>query len=335
MQWYYVEGGQRRGPVSQEDLENLARSNTIGPETLVWREGMAEWRPYRQFQPLEIPPEQPSAPLQPPTPAEWFYVDAGRRMGPVTTHELENLARNRTVEADTLVWREGMTTWQAYREVRPAALAPTSTPAHPQSQGPICVECGKPFPADELIQYEGSYVCAACKPAFFQKLKEGVRISNARINGPMNYAGFWIRVLAHFIDVVILSVVVSALVFVIAFVVGLASFGMRRSGGSYGGMNIMLILSLEGIFFLIIFGLSAWYFTWFTVKRGATPGKLLLHLKVVRADGVPLTYARAFGRLCGLILSFVCCYIGVIMVGFDDEKRALHDRLCDTCVVKQ
>jgi uncharacterized RDD family membrane protein YckC len=27
-------------------------------------------------------------------------------------------------------------------------------------------------------------------------------------------------------------------------------------------------------------------------------------------------------------------YIGYIMAGFDDEKRTLHDRICDTRVIK-
>jgi hypothetical protein len=29
----------------------------------------------------------------------------------------------------------------------------------------------------------------------------------------------------------------------------------------------------------------------------------------------------------------LACSIGFIMAGFDDEKRALHDRMCDTRVV--
>jgi uncharacterized RDD family membrane protein YckC len=110
---------------------------------------------------------------------------------------------------------------------------------------------------------------------------------------------------------------------------------MRRAGGTRGPTDIALILIVEAILFLAFAGGSAWYFTWFTGKHGGTPGKLILRLKVVGSNGAPLTYARAFSRFWGMILSLLCCYIGVIMVAFDDEKRALHDRLCDSRVVKQ
>ena len=50
MSWYYVEQGKQTGPVSDEQFNALLQSRTILPETLVWREGMAEWVPYRQLQ---------------------------------------------------------------------------------------------------------------------------------------------------------------------------------------------------------------------------------------------------------------------------------------------
>jgi uncharacterized membrane protein len=48
MKWYYVEGGQQQGPVSDAELEGKSRAGAITPETLVWREGMANWQPYRE-----------------------------------------------------------------------------------------------------------------------------------------------------------------------------------------------------------------------------------------------------------------------------------------------
>jgi hypothetical protein len=37
-----------------------------------------------------------------------------------------------------------------------------------------CDACGLPVPEDEVIQFEGRQICAACKPAFVQQLREGV-----------------------------------------------------------------------------------------------------------------------------------------------------------------
>jgi hypothetical protein len=46
--WYYVENGQQRGPVSDAELESLHQAGTITTETLIWREGMANWQPWRE-----------------------------------------------------------------------------------------------------------------------------------------------------------------------------------------------------------------------------------------------------------------------------------------------
>jgi len=49
----------------------------------------------------------------------------------------------------------------------------------------------------------------------------------------------------------------------------------------------------------------------------------------------PITYGRATGRCFAEILSGMICYIGYLMAAFDEEKRALHDRICNTRVVKR
>jgi len=48
MNWYYVERGQQAGPVGDEQFADLVRNGRILPDTLVWREGMADWLPYRE-----------------------------------------------------------------------------------------------------------------------------------------------------------------------------------------------------------------------------------------------------------------------------------------------
>jgi hypothetical protein len=45
MLWYYADGGQQRGPVSQEELQRLVTAGTIAPSALVWKEGMGAWEP--------------------------------------------------------------------------------------------------------------------------------------------------------------------------------------------------------------------------------------------------------------------------------------------------
>ncbi len=48
MNWYYVEAGQQAGPVDDAQLQGLVQTGRITGETLVWREGMANWLPYSE-----------------------------------------------------------------------------------------------------------------------------------------------------------------------------------------------------------------------------------------------------------------------------------------------
>ena len=69
-------------------------------------------------------------------------------------------------------------------------------------------------------------------------------------------------------------------------------------------------------------------------RVGATPGKMALGLKVVRPNGGPITLGRAVGRYFAKRLSSITLGIGYIIAGFDAEKRAMHDMIVDTRVVR-
>lgn len=43
--WYFAQDGSQAGPVDQATLAAMVRSGEVGPDDLVWREGMAEWQP--------------------------------------------------------------------------------------------------------------------------------------------------------------------------------------------------------------------------------------------------------------------------------------------------
>lgn len=46
-----------------------------------------------------------------------------------------------------------------------------------------CGECGKVLPAHEMIRHGRTYICAACKPIFLQKLSEGAATSETNTKG--------------------------------------------------------------------------------------------------------------------------------------------------------
>ena len=76
--------------------------------------------------------------------------------------------------------------------------------------------------------------------------------------------------------------------------------------------------------------------TYFIGRFAATPGKMICGLKVVTPDGAgSVSYARAAGRHLSEYISMIILAIGYIMAAFDSEKRALHDRICNTRVIKK
>lgn len=64
--WWYVSDGERKGPVSDEELHRLLISGAVAPTSLVWKEGMQSWQPAAQVEALaatlaSLPPEIPQA----------------------------------------------------------------------------------------------------------------------------------------------------------------------------------------------------------------------------------------------------------------------------------
>jgi len=137
-------------------------------------------------------------------------------------------------------------------------------------------------------------------------------------NSTMDYAGFWIRVLAYLIDAVIL-IVVGMLLAVL-------------SGGAIIDIEAQETFGITDFLSLII-GLA--YFIGFEASEmQATPGKKALGLIVTDMQGQRISYARAAGRYFGKILSGLILLIGYIMVAFTEKKQGLHDLLASTLVVK-
>jgi len=181
-----------------------------------------------------------------------------------------------------------------------------------------CSLCGLTFSRDMMVQFGEKWVCAPCKPNYLQILQQGLSTS-----GQMRYGGFWIRVGARIIDSIILQVVNYILLIAIFLI-----FGIEKSVDNLGRIAVMTIIQ---VCVSMVIALS--YEVWFVGKFRATPGKMLCGLVIVRPDGGRVSYMRVLGRQFATGLSALILGIGYIMAGFDSEKRALHDRICDTRVV--
>ncbi|MEA2084376.1 MAG: RDD family protein [Thermodesulfobacteriota bacterium] len=253
---------------------------------------------------------------------EWFYATTKDPIGPISEEEFQNLVKQGKITPKTLVWNSTMTDWKHYSDVfgGNAEKPREKTRSTVVSGGTPCSECGRTFSQDEMIRFGESWVCAACKPVFVQKLKEGVNVAGAWV-----YGGFWTRFGAKIIDGIIIGVIQGILNFGVGIVAGISS-----TPTSPEDMTAFFM-----VFYIVNIGVAVAYTTWFLGKYAATPGKMALGLKVITADGGKVSYLKAFGRYFAEIVSGIILCIGYIMAAFDDEKRALHDRMCNTRVVKK
>lgn len=123
----------------------------------------------------------------------------------------------------------------------------------------------------------------------------------------LEYAGFWIRLGAGVIDLLILG----------AFAGVLAYF-----------FPAPVIWLTAGIVVSIVYWLGFW------VWRGQTPGKMAAGIKVIRTDSSPVKWQCAVRRCLGYVVSAITLFIGFIWVAFDSRKQGVQDKIADTYVVK-
>jgi uncharacterized RDD family membrane protein YckC len=251
----------------------------------------------------------------------WFYADNGQQHGPVDDTQLDALAAAGTIRADTLVWAEGMAAWLPYSQASGPAIG-ADVPG-----GVQCSICGKLFSPDEVVRHGNHLVCSGCKPIFLQQLQEGVLRTAP---GTYKYGGFWIRFAAKILDTIIIVIPTLAVDFILAWLMFATWFPEFEPGGD----NALYFL-YEGVTFLLGTVLGMAYCGFFTARFAATPGKMACGLKIIRPDGSPVSFWRAALRSLAEFLSAFICLIGYIMAAFDEEKRSLHDNICDTRVVKK
>jgi uncharacterized RDD family membrane protein YckC len=262
---------------------------------------------------------------------KWYYADAGRQVGPVEDAQLDELVRSGAVRDDTLIWREGMASWQPHSAARgPMKPIPIPAAAVPMAQETrFCSECGRPSPAREMVTIGAAAICAQCKPLYMQRMREGGQAIGVR-----RYGGFWIRFVAIIIDGIILAVVGGIIGFPIRMLLGVSAVSVAQSQDPSAVMAALpAMMGMIGVSVLINLVVSICYDIWFVHNKGGTIGKLALGLQIINLDGSRLSYGQAVGRYFAKILSAIILYIGFIMAGLDSEKRALHDRICNTLVI--
>jgi uncharacterized RDD family membrane protein YckC len=154
----------------------------------------------------------------------------------------------------------------------------------------------------------------------------------------VEYAGFWLRLVALVIDNVVLGLGIFLVVIPLLFLAGFPSFFDEFHPGE--AINDVGIFMLIVFFFLAATG--ALVLTWLyhalmeCSEWQATLGKKALGLVVTDMAGQRVSFGRATGRHFGKMLTnLIPAFIGYIMVGITEKKQALHDMLAGCLVLRR
>ncbi|QUX22023.1 RDD family protein [Nocardiopsis sp. MT53] len=144
-------------------------------------------------------------------------------------------------------------------------------------------------------------------------------------------ASFGRRLAARFIDYILAAIAATAF-FILMAVVMVALTGVTESSDAEGTVWALL--------FFFGWGVLLFFYDWlFLVTWGATLGKLMLGIKVTRADGGRLTQGQAVGRSAFFCLPQSLPCLGHVlslmesMAALGEDRLALHDRVSKTVVV--
>ena len=130
--------------------------------------------------------------------------------------------------------------------------------------------------------------------------------------------GFWIRLAAWMIDVILIITVM----FLVLFLFPVTADAEEAILGNW----------MTFITFLV----SLIYYTIAVAAWSTTIGKRVFRLYVLRTDGSRVSFGRALARyFCHLLSTLTPLGIGFLMIASRKDKRGLHDLICDTMVVRR
>ena len=133
------------------------------------------------------------------------------------------------------------------------------------------------------------------------------------------YAGFWIRFVASFID----SILMMLLIYPLLTLIYGAGYWTDQSLVS-GPLDILLSYILPALAVIL-----------FWVYKSATPGKMALRLKIVDAQtGQPASTGKLILRYVGYYVSMIPLFLGFIWAAFDSRKQGWHDKIAGTVVIR-
>jgi|ETNmetMinimDraft_16_1059900.scaffolds.fasta_scaffold17131_3 uncharacterized RDD family membrane protein YckC len=145
----------------------------------------------------------------------------------------------------------------------------------------------------------------------------------------LNYAGFWRRAGASFIDAILLMILGKILEVVL--IGNIDDYFIEDPEFIMWGS----LLWSFSVYFLSTTILGWLYFALMeSSDKQGTLGKMAFNIKVTDLNGNKISFGRATGRTFGKYLSSIILGVGYLMAAWTKRKQALNDMMADCLVIK-
>lgn len=307
----------------------------------------------------------------------WYYADGDRQRGPISDEEFQEMVNRGRISTETLIWKDGMDSWQPLKNASEAGLitispvstldAPLIVPAlthgtdalsvrNSAAVGSFCAQCGRgPMPDGTEVRVGNLMLCYTCNndmSRHYQATGSGSQAMSGFNHVPGNainaetlpYAGITQRLGAVIIDNVVGSVVVNLALMMLSLQSSTPPT-IRQIMDDPESMMAMLLPSLvASLIFTFLY--NAVLIALFS----ATLGKMAFRIKVSKPDGSRVSPWQAIvragvppvliiatlvypGSLLGVV--GVLVYMGGFAIAlFDGQRRTLYDHLASTRVIR-
>jgi uncharacterized RDD family membrane protein YckC len=147
-------------------------------------------------------------------------------------------------------------------------------------------------------------------------------------------AGFWRRLGGAGIDAAIILPVALLLTWIAS-----AIAGIHLQPGKTRDLDFWLDLMLTCdpavmTAVIIILAVTTIYLVVFQETIAQTMGMRVMNVRIIDVYGVVPSYTRVGLRTAGYLASLATLFLGFLWIGFDAEKRGLHDWIAGTYVIR-
>lgn len=183
--------GQQFGPLDMATLQTMVNDGRIKNDTLVWKQGMSEWKQAGQVAEIssifaQVPPPVSGPPPVAPPPVvsapkiEYFVTVDGQQAGPFDIPTIQQMIGSGKVSKETLVWKNGLANWLPAKdaseltELFPKVVAPPPV-APPVMPPPVSAP-----PSLSKVESSSGNIS-------FKEINKGQKLSVANEVGSLNF----------------------------------------------------------------------------------------------------------------------------------------------------